>query len=169
MKATNQAVKLWTKLLIAEYGRSPVIAALAEIEGVDFDVIEQELDAHKTRKAPQRRRRRKGLDELLQGSTLHPTKLALVRQLGCAYENKRYLPELWRVRRFLESNGIKADGIRSRVAALPRVIEALGRLSESELAEMTTTPHSTGGDLGIIADQILGPPSTARGHQQPSN
>ena len=42
MKAVNQALTLRTKLLVAEYGRKRVIAALAQIEDVEFETIERE-------------------------------------------------------------------------------------------------------------------------------
>lgn len=158
MKAANEPVKLWTKLLVAEHGRSQVIAALAEIEDVGFEAIEQEIDAHKAKRGPRRRSRRKSLTDLLKDRTLEPEKLVLVEKIGCAYENKRYLPELWRVRRFLESHGVSADGLRSRADALRSVIDVLERLSVGELEDLAAaSKKTTGGDLAIIARQILGP------------
>ena len=154
----NRALTLRAKLLVAEYGRERVIAALSEIEGVEFDAIEQELDAHKERRAARRPRRPKTLTELLEESRLDPQRLALVRQIGCAYENKRYLPELWRVRRFLESRGVATGNLRSRAAALPLVVEVLNHLPLDELTDVLTEAHGTAkGNLGILADQILGP------------
>ena len=157
MNAGNRSVELRTKLLVAEHGRTSVIAALAAVEDVEYDVIEREIDEYRTRQRAPRRRPRKTLADLLRDSMLEPERLALVRRVGCEYENKRYLPELWRVRRFLESKGVDAGGLRSRAAALPRVIDVLGRLPLEELRDLAAgSTDSSGGDLGIIANQILG-------------
>ena len=153
----NRTLGLWTKLLIAEYGRDKVIAALAEIENVEFDAIERELQTYKARKVTRRRQSPVTLSKLLKESNLDPKKLALVRQVGCAYEKKSYLPELWQVKRFLESHGIKANNIRSRAEGLPPVVKTISRFSVDELGELVAESNeSVRGDLGIIADQILG-------------
>ena len=153
----NRTLGLWTKLLIAEYGRDRVIAALAEIENVEYDAIEQELEAHKQRKIGRRHKRPAKISELLKNSNLDPRTLSLVNQVGCAYENKKYLPELWQVKRFLASHGIETRNIRSRVAALPMIVKVLSNLSVDELTDLAAgSSKSTRGDLGIIADQILG-------------
>ena len=153
----NRTLGLWTKLLIAEYGRDRVIAALAEIESVGYDEIERELQAHKRRKIGRRHKRPTTLSELLKNSNLDPKTLSLVKQVGCAYENKKYLPELWQVKRFLDSHGIETRNIRSRVAALPLIVKTLSNLADDELADLAAgSSKSARGDLGIIADQILG-------------
>ena len=161
MTAVNQALALRTKLLVAEYGRKRVIAALAEAEDVEFETIEREVDAVRERRS-NRHRRPKALPELLEEAEIDSQTFSLVRRIACAYENKRYLPELWRVRRFLESHGVDASKVRTRTAALPLVIKALGGLRESELTEIETgLSGSVRGDLRIIADQILGPSKKA--------
>ena len=157
MTAVNQALTLRTKLLIAEYGRKRVIAALAQVEEVEFETIEREVEAVRERKAS-KHRRPKALPELLKEVNIDSERFSLVERIACAYENKRYLPELWRVRRFLESHGVDGSNVRTRTAGLPLVVKALGGLSEGELNEMLDgLSASTKGDLKIIADQILGP------------
>ena len=154
--AGNQALTLWTKLLVAEYGRSRVIAALAQAEDAEFEAIEREVDAVRKRKSA-RRRRPKSLAELLEALKLDAQAHALVKEIGCAYENKRYLGELWRVKRFLASHGVDADKLRSRAAALPVLIGVLGEVPVSELTEIAVALKAPArGDLGILADQILG-------------
>ena len=86
---------------------------------------------------------------------------ALVKAIGAAYQNKRYLGELWRVKRFLESHGVDAAKLRSRTAALPVLVGVLGDLPVTELSEIAAESNgSARGDLGIIADQILGSDSS---------
>ena len=156
MTLVNQALALRTKLLVAEYGRKRVIAALADAVDVDLETIEREVDAVRERR-PSRRRRRKSIQELLKEGRIKTETFAVVERIACAYENKRYLPDLWRVRRFLESRGIDASKVRTRTAALPLVIGVLGGLRQSELAEIETgLSGSARGDLRIITDQILG-------------
>ena len=157
MTAVNQALTLRTKLLVAEYGRKRVIAALAQAEDVEIETIEREVDAVRERRAS-RQRRPKTLPELMKEAKIDSERFSLVERIACAYENKRYLPELWRVRRFLESHGVDGSNVRTRTAALPLVVKVLGDLSESELSEMLARQsESVKGDLKIIADQILGP------------
>jgi len=158
MTAMNQALTLRTKLLVAEYGRERVIAALARVEDVEFETIEREVEAVKEKKV-RRHRRPKTLSELLKEANINPEKFSLVEKITCAYGNKQYLPELWRVKRFLESNGVDGSNVRTRTAGLPLVVRVLGGLSEGKLNEMLDGLNMpTKGDLKIIADQILGPP-----------
>ena len=157
MTVINQALTLRTKLLVAEYGRKQVIAALAQVEDVEFETIEREVEAVRERRSS-RHRRPKALPDLLKEAQVDSQTYSLVERIACAYENKRYLAELWRVRRFLESHGEDASRVRTRTAALPVVIKVLGGLSESELSEITAgLSGPVRGDLRIIADQILGP------------
>ena len=112
MTMTNQALALRTKLLVAEYGRTRVIAALAEAEDVEFEAIEREVHAVKERRSS-RHRRPKTLPELLKEASIGSETFSLVERIACAYENKQYLPELWRVRRFLELHGAEASKVRN--------------------------------------------------------
>ena len=155
--AGNQTLTLWTKLLVAEYGRSRVIAALAQAEDAEFEAIEHEVEAMRKRKSARRRPRPKSLAELLEAWKLDAEAHALVKEIGCAYENKRYLGELWRVKRFLASHGVDADKLRSRAAALPVLVGVLGEVPVSELTEIAAALKAPARrDLGILADQILG-------------
>ena len=155
--AENQILTLWTKLLVAEYGRRRVIAALAQAEDTDLKIIEQQVEAVRQRKTAKRRRQPKALKELLEELALEPDAHSLVNEIGCAYQNKRYLGELWRVRRFLETHGVDADKLRTRAAALPMVIGVLGETPVNELREIAAEANERRrGDLAIIADQILG-------------
>ena len=156
MRSTD-TTKLWLKLLLAERGRSGVLAALAEIEEVNVEILEKELDEIRERKSSLRPKRKKTALELLQKSSVEGHKLILMKQLGCAYESKWFLPEMWRVRTFLESHGIKADRLKSRSDALPKVVNVLHRMSESELSNALSELHRTErGDFALLADQIMG-------------
>ena len=154
--AGNQTLMLWTKLLVAEHGRKGVIAALAQAEETDLETIEKEVEAVRQRKTA-KRRRPKALKALVEELALEPVARSLVNEIGCAYQNKRYLGELWRVRRFLEAHGVDADKLRTRAAALPKVVAVLGETPVDKLREIAAeAKERPRGDLAIIADQILG-------------
>ena len=157
MTVMSRTLTLRTKLLVAEYGRKQVVAALAQVEHVELDTIEREIDGVRGKTRNRRHSRPKSLEELLKEAKFDPQTLSLVKRIACAYENKRYLPELWRVRKFLESHGVNASGLRSRTTALPLVVEVLGNLSVNELTGMAAeSSESARGDLGILTDHILG-------------
>ena len=70
MTAVNEILAIRTRLLVAEYGRNSVVAALAEAENVQLETVVREIDAVRKRKSS-RYRRPKALPELLKeaGST----------------------------------------------------------------------------------------------------
>ena len=157
MTTATKTAQLWVKLLIAEHGRSSVLAALAEIEEVDTKVLEKELDEIRERKTRAKPKRKKSALELLQDTNVGAHKLTLMKQLGCAYESSWYLPEMWRVRRFLERYGIDAGDLKTRNDALPKVVEVLHRMSEAELTKALSDLHKAErGEFALLADQIMG-------------
>ena len=149
---------LETRLLIARYGRQRVLETLATISSVDLAIIQREIEAYEVKSKSKKPTRRKGsVGELLKKVRLDGETRPLVEKLVYAYENKEFLPELKKVKRFLESQGISTDKLRSRADALPKVINVLAHQSNASLekleAEIGTNDR---GDLEIIADQILG-------------
>jgi len=132
----DQVLTLRTRLLVAEYGRNRVLAALADAESAEFEDLEREVEALRERKSSRLRRRPKTLAELLEALKLDAEAHALVEEIGRAYEHKRYRRELWRVKRFLESHGVEGDKFRSRAAALPTLVGILGEMPISELTEI---------------------------------
>jgi len=156
MTNASETLTLRTKLLIAEYGRKKVIAALAKVEGVEYEVIDREIDMAKTRK-PNVRRRKKTLANLLEEANIDQQTYELVEQVALAYQNKHYLPQLCKVRMFLESYGVDANKFRTRISALPKFIEVLGSLDEEQLADLANSLNKSTehGDLRTIADAIL--------------
>ena len=150
MTAVSRTLTLRTKLLVAEFGRKRVIAALAQAEDVEFEAIEREVQGISKRRSS-RSRRVKTVPELLRDAKIDSDKYSLVEKVAFAYENRRFLPELWRVRQFLESSRIG-----SRAAALPAVVRVLGELTEKELIEILAGLNGpVKGDLRIIADHIM--------------
>lgn len=163
-----QALNVQLKVLVAVHGRRRVQEALAHIDDMDAAQLERELknvDAKIREKAslseddPRKPRRRKDVAEYVQDAEVTPDVRPLVKRIAYAYESKAFLPELWAVRKFLESEGIDAANLRSRAAALPRVIEVLSRQPCKRLEDLLAQSEHSRGDLAILTDQILGRPT----------
>lgn len=152
-------LSLEARLLVARYGRRRVLETLAEISSVDLAVIQREIEAYEVKgKNRKPTRRRSSVGELLKKANLNEDTRPLVEKIVYAYDNKEFLPQLQKVKRFLESQGISSDQLRSRADALPKVIDVLAHQSSESLEKLAVESETNDkGDLGLIADQILGP------------
>lgn len=163
----NRILRLHVQLLLAQYGREQVQEALTESVEVDLSAVQDELkslSALAPRNAKsKRRRRRKSPGELIQAMGLDPEIEPLVERVAAGYEGKEFLPELWRVRKFLESEGVDASRLRSRADALPKVLAVLANRPADRLRELIGEWEraSGGSDLAILADAIMRPVRTA--------
>lgn len=159
MNQDKDLLGLELRLLIARHGKARINEALSSMEDVDLATLDADVKAYKgrTRKNRARPRPRKSIDEMIQETNpKNPDAEHLVRKLALAYEDRRFLPELREVKRFLESRRTSAAKFRSRADALPAVIKALAQTESDELAMLDERKGTRGGDLGIIANQILG-------------
>lgn len=164
----NQELRLQLLLLVAFNGRRRVLEELAQVEDVDLVTVERELEKIRGKGVPRqagkrKTGRRKSGDELMREVALGEDVHATVERLVFAYEEKAFLPDLWRVRQFLEAHGIDATKARSRSDALPKVVRVLASLTCDELERLAAQSHDGRSDLSILTDQILGP---ARGRAQ---
>lgn len=163
-------LSLEARLLIARYGRQRVLETLATISEVDLTELQREMQEYEDKskhKKPTRRKRSVG--DLLKKAHVNEKTRPLVEKLAYAYESKEFLPELKKVKRFLESQGITADKLRSRTAALPKVIDVLSHQPNASLEKLNAELESNDkGDLEIIADQILGQCTSPGNHRVPS-
>ena len=158
----NQELRMQVLLWVAFYGRKQVLEELACVEDVDIAVVERELQSIRRNvkaKVARKRttRRRKTARELVQDAAPSDSIRSLVERLAFAYEGKGFLPDLWRVKQFLESQEVAASKIRSRADALPKVVRVLSRLPCDELERLTAQLQSGRNDLSVLTDQILGP------------
>ena len=163
----NPILRLHVQLLLAQYGREQVQEALAESESVDLSVVQDEVKSLSaptpTNAKPKRRRRRKSPRELIQAMDLTSEIKPLVERVATGYEGKEFLPELWRVRKFLESEGVDASRFRSRADALPKVLAVVANRPADRLRELIGEWErgAGGSDLAILADAIMRPVRTA--------
>lgn len=158
----NRILNLQVRLLLAQYGRRRLIEAVADADGADLESIQKELDAMRARSEgranPTGKSRRKSARELIEAARIDPGVKPLVERFAAGYEDKEYLSELWRVKRFLESEGVDVNRIRSRADALPRVIEVLANRSPDRLEALLKSWGRRGGrnDLAVLAEAIMG-------------
>lgn len=153
----NEIIKLKVKLLIAEHGRRTLIEALASVDNVEIGDIEKEIEAYKTKKKKPKRQR-KGLVELLQNlPTPSEEARQILEKIVYRYDSREFLPQLRDVRKFLDSQDETTPILKSRKDALPIVINVLSHKTVDELQQLSDeSVLNSGGDLGIITEQILG-------------
>ena len=159
MNQDKDLLGLELRLLIARHGKARINEALSSMEDVGLATLDADVKAYegRTRKSRARPRPRKSIDEMIQETNPEsPDAEHLVRKLAFAYEDRRFLPEFREVKRFLESRRTSAAKFRSRADALPAVIKVLAQTEPDELAMLNERKGTRGGDLGIIANQILG-------------
>ena len=169
MNADKDLLELEIRLLIARHGKPRVSEALSSIEA-DLPTLDTDVKdyASKSRKRRARPRHKKDIDEMIR--EVHPDNPdveRLVRKLALAYEQKEFLPELRRVKSFLESRGALDKKIRSRADALPAVILVLARSGLDELTALAEKKSTRDSDLGIIANHILGSGDSSGGIENP--
>ena len=153
--AMNRYLTLRTQMLVSEFGKKRVLEALATIEGVDVQTVEQELSACQEKKGSATARRRKTVPELVDQLGVSANLRPALERVAHAYENRRFLPRLFEVRNFLGERGLDPSKLRSRADALPKVIGALAHESVESLDRLLSSASHDRGDLGILADHIL--------------
>jgi hypothetical protein len=159
MTAVNDRfLELELRLLILRYGREMILATIVALgeqttDDVNRDVISAE--------------RRKGGKKPLQGrQTAHraaalfkgPAETReLVSSLVSGYTSGVFLPRLRDVERFLDHAGIPHGPLKSRPAALSKVVGALSRLSKSQLERLDEdTSSQRESDFAVLAEEIVG-------------
>ena len=158
----NQMLNLQMQLLLAQYGRKQVLEELAAVDGVDLAHIQRELQSTREKLEGRARKKRsihrKNAQELVEAAKLSSDVKPLIEQIALAYERKEFLSELWRVRKFLESEGFDASKLRSRADAFPKLITILATHPRAKLEELIASWGEHGGqnDLALLTDAILG-------------
>lgn len=166
MNRNQTLLELELRLLIARYGKAKVAKVLSGIGNTDLPAIKAGIEKYEdgAKRSKAQRRTEKIIEEIVREvNPVNPEIAQLLEQLARAYENKEFLPELRKVKKFLEYRDIPTLKIRSRRDALPFVLQALASCSIDELREFNETKRSSRSDLGIITDQILGHSNNASG------
>lgn len=148
---TTQALDIHLSALVAVHGLQRVQKALARIDEHrvakldEFRVNDDDRGMHAT--SAKRTRRKKGIEALIQEADIDPSVRLLVQEIGH-----------WRVRKFLESEGVEASKLRSRSDALRKIIDVLACQTDQRLKELLADSKCTRGELATLTDQILGEP-----------
>ncbi len=147
------------RLLIVKYGYARVIETLAAVRGVpEEEILEliEKVELGKKEKAKKRKETETNVEEIVEKVALeHPEKSSQIKELAVQFNNKRFLPELKDVRRFLDKQSVKPVNIKSRVVAAKQIFRILGTLSSQELSELIKMDR-TESDFSILSDQIIG-------------
>ena len=163
----NAALNQQARRLLARYGRRQVLDAIAAAEAarVSGKLRAAETEPTRTKAAARSRttRRRKTATEVVEAAQVDSEIRPVAERIAAAYESRQILPELWRVRKLLASEGVDPDRVRSRADALPKLIRVLAGHPRERLEYLLNgwREHVERGDLAILADAILGPAKSA--------
>ena len=162
----SAALSRQVRRLLVRYGRKQVSEALANIEDLE---LPQRRPAAASRSRPKNppirraQRPRKSPLEVVESAQVDPEVRPVIERIAVAYEAREILPEPWRVKDFLAREGLDPDRVRSRADALPKVVAVLAKKPRERLEHLfgLWRRHAEVGELGVLADVILGPPKTA--------
>jgi hypothetical protein len=144
-------------LLLAKYGKSAVLGALAKQLALTPEQLEAFLQRPPARQSDTRSTKRPSLSDLVtQLAQEHPTKAEVLRTLHGRLENRTFLPQLRDVRRFFDRHEHSLGNTKSRSEALPSVLKLLAELDVTELEGLCQAqPENTRSSLGLLSDAIL--------------
>ena len=144
-------------LLLAKYGREPVLRMLAEKLACPQTELEALLTTIEKKKAVAPRSRcAPTADRLETLISQHPEKAGQLRVLISRFQNRTFLPELRDVRRFFEQHSRNLGHTKSRAESLSKLLEILADLDLIELDALSNASDSgVYSSLGIISDEIL--------------
>jgi hypothetical protein len=144
-------------LLLAKYGKSALLAALAKKLQLTPEQLEEMLQARLSEVPVSRpKKRTDSADVIARLAQEHPEKTQYLRDLTARFENRTFLREFRDVKRFFEEHGRSLGTAKSRAMALPTVLHLLVDLDVAELETLCQAqPEDTYSSLGIISDEIL--------------
>lgn len=150
------------RLLVSRYGRDQVLEALSDAGEAERPQRRPVAAARPRPKGPPARRPkrpRKSPLEVVEAARVDPEVRPVLERIAVAYEDRQILPEPCGVRKFLASEGVDPDRVRSRDDALRNLIRILATRRREELEKLLGgwRKHVEIGDLGMIAEAILGP------------
>ena len=153
----DQFLDLEIRLLLLRYGRRRVIESLASGADESVEALERQISELESKKKTPPRSKKPTPPELVAAACEdRPGVEGQVRNLIASYENRTFLPRLREVERFLDHTGVRHSKLKSRVAALPKVIQALAGMSESQLKELLeVAAHDKGSDFALLANEIM--------------
>ena len=160
----NAFLNRQVRLLVARYGREQVMEALSNAGEAELPQRRPAAARPRPKNPPARhpKRPRKSPLEVVEAAQVDPEVRPVIERIAVAYEAREILPEPWRVKDFLESEGLDPGRVRSRADALPKLVAVLAAKPRERLETLLRLwrKHAEVGDFGMIAEAILGPPKT---------
>ena len=120
--------------------------------------IAADLTAIEERRLTKTRRKAKSIPELISDKCKGRENIeAVVSTLVNRYQSRIFLPHLRDVARFFDRSDVKHARLKSRIAALPKVIEILSQLSVDQLDALSrdAVPKEQT-DFSLLAREIMG-------------
>lgn len=143
-------------LLLAQYGKTAVLAALAATLDLTEEQLMAQLQRRPARAPRDATKKAPAFDISAVVANQEPAKAQLLRTLHNRYENRLFLPELRDVRRLFEQFHRPIGSVKSRSLLLPKVMKLLAEREVSELESLTQAPSGRDySSLGLISDEIL--------------
>jgi hypothetical protein len=157
MMSSSKFLDYEVALLLAKYGKTALLAALAKHLQLTADELDLILKTPLSNKAEVRPKNMRASFELIeQLAKDYPNKAQQLRTLHGRFVNRTFLPELRDVKRFFEQHEHPIGGSRSRAETLPRVLRLLAELEPSELEALCQTQsENTYSSLGVLSEEIL--------------
>ncbi len=143
-------------LLLAKYGKSALLKALAQKVNLTPEQLEAILQNPPTQSRTHPRKKQSASELVDALAREHPEKAESLRVLQARFENRSFLPELRDVKRFFDQRHRTLGSAKSRVETFPKVAKLLAELDAAELSALCQSqPQSGYSSLGIISDEIL--------------
>jgi hypothetical protein len=152
-----ECLDLHLKVLVLEHGRKHVLQSLAHICGVSEETLANELVLAEKNKIEKPSKKIPTSAEILDKLELPPAKRESMETLAREFKNKRFLGEMRLVRKFFREHQ-QSVLPRSRLQALPRVLNILASLPQHELDELLAdcTNHPLHSEYSRLAGAIMG-------------
>jgi hypothetical protein len=157
MMSSSKFLDYEVTLLLAKYGKSALLEALAKKLELTPDQLEATLQTPPNRKSISHSRKKPPpVDLVKQLSHEFPNKAHLLQTLYERFENRAFLPELRDVRRFFEQHARRLRASKSRPESFEEVLKLLAELDVAELESLCQArPENAYSSLGLISDEIL--------------
>jgi hypothetical protein len=159
--STQDYLKIQLRLLVAHFGRRPVLEAFAAASEASPDRIQDEIAKLGADRRAKATKHPKTLNDLISAlPALSEGQRKAIENLGCLYEAKQFLPNLRDAYEFLRRSGAPPKKHKSRKDAIAPVLKALSSMPQHELeALLADTTRSTGqSDFALLARQLIGEP-----------
>ena len=157
MMSASRFLDYEVALLLAKYGKTALLKALAQKLNTTPEQLESILQSSPTEGLSPRARKRRSVPNVIEDlAQKHPDKAQFLETLQARFENRSFLPELRDVRRFFEQHQRPLATTKSRVHAFPKLANLLAELDVSELSTLCQSQQQSAySSLGIISDEIL--------------